>query len=220
MYKTHFLKNKNEINEEAKVCMQKSVEEVQKQIYSELALEECDILIATNPKKVMKEEMVQGFPGDQGSMYLMVDDKALEKQMKKDPKEVIKNVKEHLCGGLYLTARAKHLGIEADCGLLEEIVGEGLAEHYAAQKTGREPKEQYRALTKKDIQRLWKQIKKEVMNPKIDVEKWFRGDKEENIPPHAALPLGFAATEIYFKKTGKNSLNSITISAKEIADSI
>lgn len=227
MYKTHFLKGAIVPTETVKQHIEETVREVFEQVHKGLNLEECEILFTHNPKKIQEGELFGGFPCDSASCYVCFAGDALERETRDNPERVRKNLTEHLLNILYATARTKHINLETDCGLLEEIIGEGLAARFTVEMTASEPKPWHTQLSDTDIDRLWKEVRaecaeentrtgKDRMERHRNIEKWFRGNSEENIPPLTALALGFATVETYLNRTGKNSVETITVPAENI----
>ena len=142
----------------------------------------------------------------------------MNEKLKTEQKYVTDNLTEHLLGGLYSTARAGHIGLNADCGLLEEVVGEGLAGHFITEYTGNKPKSYYTQIPERDIAALWDRVRQECVVQDADIEKWYWGDEREGIPPLAALTVGYAAVNKYKQKTKATSIDMIAVFAENIAE--
>ena len=175
------------------------------------------MLISTNPKKMINNEMFFGSSYDETAIYLFADSNTIHKTLQNDKNTIIKNVTEHCYRSFYTTARTKHIGLDADCGLLEEIVNEGLAEIFVTEKMSTKPKNRFTQLSEKEIKRLWRKIKDEHNTTSLNVEKWFWGDKKENIPPFTACAVGYAIATAHLSPFKKKSHEVLTTPAKYIA---
>jgi len=221
MYKTHFLKNDaTTLNEEAQHIITQTVEETYRVVHEELNLKECEVLVAVNAKRVSNNEMFFGLSYDETAMYLFADADAIHSTLLKNKEKIAKNITEHCCRGLYTTARTQHIGLDAHCGLLEEVINEGLAEIFVTEKLSVQPKSHCTQFSKEEVKRLWEKIKNEhnATTPP-NIEKWFWGSEEESIPPLTACAIGYAIANAYLAPYKKKSCEALTVPAKHIAKS-
>ena len=217
MYNVHFLEGDANLNEEAQRTIEQSVESLFPQTSETLNLKECDILVSINTKKIPNNDMFLGLSYEESIMYLFADADTVHKNLtESNGAAVAKRVAENCCRGLYTTARTKHIGLEADCGLLEEVINEGLAEIFAAEIADADPN-RHATLTEREIQHLWNTIQHEAREMNPDIEKWFWGNKQENIPPHSACTVGYAIANAYLNTVHKKSFEVLTTPAKTIA---
>ena len=217
MYQVRFLKDDGRLHINAKEYIEQIVHQLHSGVHEDIGLPECEILFITNAGKILPGECFQESTGDEDSLYMFVDEGVNEK-LKTEQKYVTDNLTEHLLGGLYSTARAGHIGLSADCGLLEEVVGEGLAGHFITEYTGNKPKSYYTQIPERDIAALWDRVRQECVVQDADIEKWYWGDEREGIPPLAALTVGYAAVNKYKQKTKATSIDMIAVSAENIAE--
>ena len=219
MYRTHFLKNNTTtIKKDVQSIITQVIDQIYRRTHNDLGLPECEIIISTNPKKIRNGEMFSGSSYDETAIHLFADTDAIHKTVSNDKNRIIENITEHCYRSLYTTARTKHIGLDADCGLLEEVINEGLAEIFVTEKMDTEPKKRFTQLPKKEIERLWGKIKSEHnAMPYPDIEKWFWGNEKEKIPPFTACSVGYAIATAYLSPFKKKSYEALTTPAKQIA---
>lgn len=213
MYSTHFLQGENTLTNDAQQIIERSVLKVYDETHKELDFKECAVFVVVNSKKIPAGEMFLGFPYDQTAVYLFADD---IKTASHNRDHVDQNATEHLYRSLYATARASHMGLDADCGLLEEVVGEGLSEVFVTEKMSTAPKERYTLFSDADIKQLWGKMKCEFDAANPDVEKWFWGNVSEGVPPFTACSVGFAVAKAYLDAVKKRSVEVLTTPAKDM----
>ncbi len=219
MYEVRFLKSETAaLSNEAQDAVSQAVEQVYREVHRELNLPECEVLISVNQHKTRADESILGFPYDQNTVYLFVNAEKLHEKIAITDDAAVHAITEHLYRSIYATARAHHRGLDADCGLLEEVVNEGLSERFVVEKMILSTKRHLTQMADREIRRLWEKMKGECTESAQDIEKWFWGNKEENIPPSAAFIVGFAITNAYLKETQQKSTDALTISAKRIVD--
>ena len=219
MYETRFLKSETAaLSNEAQDIVSQAVEQVYQEVHRELNLPECEVLISVNQHKTRTNESVLGFPYDQSTVYLFVNADKLHKKMAIANDAATQTITEHLYRSVYATARTHHRGLDADCGLLEEVINEGLSERFVVEKMILSTKQRLTQTTDREIKRLWEKMKGECAESAQNIEKWFWGNEEEGIPPFAASIVGFAITNAYLKETQQKSTDALTISAKRIVD--
>ena len=218
MYRTHFLKSDSAaLNKEARHSIEQSVEEVYKKASKHLALEECEVFVTVNPKRVSNNELFLGFSYDDTAIYLFSDADTIHNALTTDKNIITKNATEHCYRSMYTTARTRHIGLEADCGLLEEVINEGLAEIFVTENMNTRPKNRFTQFSEEEIQRLWGKIQDEHNNANPNIEKWFRGSEKENILPFTACSVGYAIATAYLTPFKKKSYEALTVPAKDIA---
>ena len=217
MYETRFLKSETAaLSSETQDVVSQAVERVYQEVHRELNLPECEVLISVNQHKTRANEGVLGFPYDQNTVYLFVNADKLEEKIAIASDAAAHTITEHLYRSIYATARTHHRGLDADCGLLEEVINEGLSERFVVEKMILSTKQRLTQTTDQEIRRLWGKMKGECAESAQDIEKWFWGKEEESIPPSAASIVGFAITDAYLKETQQKSTDALTISAKRI----
>ena len=218
MYETHFLKNNTKtLEKKAQDIITQTIEQIYREVHNDLSLTECKVLISTNAKKMLKDEMFFGSSYDESAIYLFADAETIHRTLQNNESGIIKNITEHCYRSLYTTARTKHIGLEADCGLLEEVINEGLAEIFVTEKMSVKPKRRFTQLSEGEIRRLWEEIKNEHSAAFPNIEKWFWGNEKEKIPPFTACSVGYAIAVAYLAPFQKKSCEALTTPAKQIA---
>ncbi|MDE0243205.1 MAG: DUF2268 domain-containing putative Zn-dependent protease [Candidatus Kaiserbacteria bacterium] len=211
MYVVHVLQDSG-ISEKDRVYIESVVEGVYKAMQDVLSMEECAILFSANAHKVQPGEIFQSFLCDESSFYVFVNLDALSRAGKK---EITANLTEHLYNGLYATARVRCMNLDADCGLREEVIGEGLSAHFVCEMTRRKPKPYYTHLHEEEVQTFLQAMRHDAAKD-VSYEKWFRGSREEGIPSHTIHAVGFSLVDMYLKKTKLTSVRALETPATTI----
>lgn len=85
--------------------------------------------------------------------------------------------------------------------LLEALITEGLADHFANQITKREDLHLWdKVLTSGQVSKLLKKAKEEYFNKNYNHYEWFFGSKEKGIPRWTGYTLGYSLVAEYLKK--------------------
>ena len=211
MYTIHFLQDSG-IVESDRRHIESVAQKIHWDIRDSLGMEKCEIFFGSNRDKVLQGEVFQSFLCDADSFYVYVDNDALRAA---GQSECDANLIDHLYGGLYATARIRCMNLRSDCGLQEEAVGEGLSAHFVCEQLGRKPKPHHTQLSRERADDLLRAMRDESMRGG-SYEKWFRGSRDEGIPPLAAHALGFIAVGTYLEKRKKTSVRAIATPADEI----
>lgn len=211
MYAVHILQDSG-ISEKDQSQIESTVGEVHSAMQEVLSIEECDILFTSNAKKVQPGEIFQSFLCDASSFYVFVDVESLSRA---GNKEIATNLVEHLYNGLYATARIRCIHLDVDCGLKEEVIGEGLSAHFVCEMVGRRPRSHYTQLREEEVEAFLRAMQSDAI---LDApyEKWFRGSEEEGIPPYALHAVGFSLVDTYLKKTRQTSVHALETPAATI----
>ena len=216
MYTTHFLQGKGVLSKDVQHLVEQSVLKVYGEVYEDLKFEDCSVFVAVNPKKILNGEMFLGFSYDHDAIYLFADDAELNRKIFIDRDQIKLDAAEHLYRSLYATARARHMGLDADCGLIEEVISEGLSEKFVTEKMSVRPRGRYVQFSEAEIKRLWEKMKSEFDDVYPDVEKWFWGNDSEGVPPFTACSVGFAVVEAYLDGIKKGSVDALVTSARDM----
>ena len=218
MYNTNFLQDGGRLEKRVKQCIEETVEQTHYTMHQILHFDDCDLIFITNAKKVVSGEYFHESPCDPDQLYIFVSE-AVNEVVEKDPQRVKDNLTDHLHSGLYATARAAQIGLDADCGLLEEVISEGLAGHFMReQSSSGKVKPHFTSLKKQEVEELWKRIQDECLNEKNStIERWFQGSDTEHIPPRAGTIVGYAVVGDYLKKVGGDSKAALSTPAADIA---
>lgn len=219
MYMVHFLSGERPLGERVREVITHSSSAVYSLVSEEIDLTDCEIFAVSNTARVRDGDLFFGLSYDQSSVYLFVNDDAVHSAISsEDGRRVAESsVAKHLCRSLYGVARAKHIGLDADCGLLEEVVNEGLSEKFVVERLSVDPHERYTRLPDTEVKRLWERMcdDRDNYSPGA-VEKWFRGDAGEGVPPFAACSVGFAIATAYLDATKQTSVDALTTVARDV----
>lgn len=211
MYKVYFLQD-NTIDKGYCDHIEAVVQDVYQHIHKVLGVESCEIIVSSQRSSLFGGELFRSFLCDADSFYLYGNSEMIQSASRE---AITTNLKEHLYNGLYATARICRLGLAVDCGLREEVVGEGLSAHFVCEQLGKKPSTWYTHLEKEKIPAFLTTMRSEAPGNGL-YEKWFRGSEEEGIPPFTAHALGYHAVAAYLKKTRKASIHALGTPAKEI----
>ena len=94
--------------------------------------------------------------------------------------------------------------------LLEAMIFEGLADHFAIEATGRnKPSPWSYALTSEQKKIFLKKASEEWLKPSYDNDAWFFGSKPEIIPRWTGYTLGYDLVAAYLKANPGNSASKL-----------
>lgn len=184
--------------------------EAEKKITNVLPVKNVDIVIVDNPYQTIPEIGIGGHTHSPN--YIIV---SLDPDFPNFNNTLQKELFDTLAHELHHAARWQTIGYGEL--LLEAMVSEGLADHFAIEVTKR--KDMYpwdKALNEEQSNILAKKAKKEYANKNYDHNVWFFGSKEKGIPRWTAYTLGFQLVDNYLKNH-QNTKASIlySIEAKE-----
>lgn len=102
--------------------------------------------------------------------------------------------------------------------LLDDIIAEGLADHFDMEVNGCGPKPWSVSLTSDEI--VSYEVKAKPLfnhqNTESDYYKWVLGTEDDDIPKWAGYALGFKMVKNYLELTGKKSYELVGVSSEEI----
>ena len=217
MYTVHFLQGETSLDKGVCQIIEQTVARVCEDVRTDISLEACEVLVTVNPKKVFEGDMFLGLSYDDTAIYLFADAAAAHHAAPTDAGAVAAQVAEHCYRSLYTTARTRHIGLGPDCGLLEEVVNEGLSEIFVTERMSAEPKQRFVQFSDAEIKRLWGKMKGEFDDAVPSVEKWFWGSEEDAVPPLTACSVGYAIAAAYLASRKKKSSQALTTPARDIA---
>ena len=99
--------------------------------------------------------------------------------------------------------------VEGDT-LLEALIFEGLADHFAMEVTGRQKLLPWsRSLTHEQKEIFMKKAEQDWKKPTYDNDLWFFGSEPEKIPRWTGYTLGYCLVEDYLKKHPETSASKL-----------
>lgn len=217
MYTTHFLQGEHTLKDDVRRVVEHTISKVCRKVGKDLNIDNCEVFVAANAKKIPQGDMFLGFSYDQAGVYLFVRAEILEQKITSHRELIEQEISEHVYRSLYTTARARHMNLGADCGLLEEVVSEGLSETFVTEMMSSSPKKRYVQFSDEEISAFWKRMGAEFDSASPDIERWFLGSEHEGIPPFTACSIGFAVAGAYLTNERKGSTGALTTPAKDIA---
>ncbi len=172
----------------------KTFNEALKKIRGKIPLKDVDVIIIDNPEASIEEIGIGGLTLNLNCIIISVDPK--HKNLAKNYSRALLDSLTH---ELHHVVRWKTVGYGET--LLEAMISEGLADHFANEIIGtKEPHLWNNALNKKQIKDFLKKATKEFNNKKYDYYSWFFGSKEKQIPKWTAYSLGYYLVGEYIKK--------------------
>jgi len=172
----------------------KTFNETLKKTGRKIPLKDIDVVIIDNPEATIEEIGIGGVTLNLNCVIISVDS-----EHKNLAKNYSKALLDSLAHELHHIARWKTVGYGKT--LLEAMISEGLADHFANEIIGKkEPHLWDKALSKEQISIFLKRASKEFANKKYDYYAWFFGSKKKQIPKWTAYSLGYCLVEEYIKK--------------------
>ena len=97
--------------------------------------------------------------------------------------------------------------------LLDDIVAEGLADHFDIEINGQEPKPWSKALSEEELAAYQKKAQAYFyqQNTEDDYYRWVLGLADDDIPQWAGYALGFKLVGDYLSKTGKKASELVDV---------
>lgn len=190
--KFHVLKESGRLNPLLPI-IEKTCEEAENKITKLIQVRNVDIVILDNPFATIPEI---GVGGHTYSPHIVIV--SLDPLFSNLQSTLYIELFDTLAHELHHAARWQAIGYGEN--LLEAIVSEGLADHFAIEVTGRKDTRFWdKALTKKQAVSLIKKAETEYSNKNYNHDAWFFGSKDKTIPRWTAYTLGFQLVENYLK---------------------
>lgn len=101
--------------------------------------------------------------------------------------------------------------------LLDDVIGEGLADHFDIEINGQRPKPWSHALSDSELVSYREKAEPYFFerNTEDDYYKWVLGSEKDGIPHWAGYALGFQLVEDYLSKTGKKASELVSLESSE-----
>lgn len=159
-----------------------------------LPIKDVDIVFYDNPQGTIEEiSGIGGFTPNANQIFISLNPRHLN--FKHELREELFFTLAH---ELHHTVRWQK-PVEGDA-LLEALIFEGLADHFAMEVTGRRKPSLYSvALTPKQKKFFMKKASKEWNKPTYDHDAWFFGSKPKIIPRWTGYTLGYDLVDAYLK---------------------
>lgn len=100
--------------------------------------------------------------------------------------------------------------------LLDDIVGEGLADHFDMEITGSEPPQWAHALSDEQLEEMYTRAEPLFHTKGNGYSNWMFGSPEESIPQWTGYALGFKIVDDYIKHTGKKASELVDTPTAEL----
>ncbi len=171
------------------------VESVELSIKKLIPLGDIDIVFYYNPEATLKESGIGGYTPCKNVIFLPLDPK--NPNFKKGLKDKFSYTLAHEINH----AIRFRTPIPQDT-LLEDMISEGLADHFAMEITKRKnPPAWSTAITEKEKKEWFKKASRKWHSPNYDHNAWFYGSK--NIPRWTAYTLGYDLITKYLQENPK-----------------
>ena len=209
----YFLKDDGVLAASVKGVIEALTQKVYAEVATLLSLDDCNVVFVTNSARVQEGAYFQESSGDGDAAFVFVAE-AVNTAIEEDRAGVAQCLRDHLLGAFYLIARARHLALTSDCGLLEEVIDAGFAAHFVRAHGSKDV-----ALHEEDASsmlRLYRALQDACRTGDEDIEGWFFGSEEKQLPPRAGVLLGTYLVGLYLEKTGKDSLAGLRTRAREV----
>lgn len=167
-------------------------------VREKLDLPSVEVVVENNPDSIIPETGVGGFAPSASRLEIYIDpsferlDQSLDMELRST-----------LAHELHHCARWEACGYGET--LLEEMVSEGLADHFDIEVNGNAPKPWSVALSEAQLKLLKVRALEESAQGNHDHDAWFFGSEEQGIPRWAAYSLGFSLVGAYIDKTGRKA---------------
>ncbi len=200
---THILSNSNEIKqyeEELKLVAEATISSVEKL----LPIKDVDIVFYNNPEGTIDEiGGIGGFSPNENLIFISLNPRHID--FKKAIKEELSFTLSH---ELHHTIRWQKQ-VEGDT-LLEAMIFEGLADHFAIEATGRnKPSPWSYALTPEQKNIFLNKVSAEWKQPTYDNDLWFFGSKPDVIPRWTGYTLGYDLVAKYLQANPETSASKL-----------
>lgn len=167
--------------------------EGEKKITNVLPVKNVDVVVMDNPDYTIAETGIGGHTYSPN--YIVI---SLNPDFPNFKNALEKELMDTIAHELHHAARWQTIGYGET--LLEAMVSEGLADHFAIEITKRKDMHPWdEALNIEQCKQLIEKAKKEYNNNNYDHDVWFFGSKEKGIPKWTAYTLGFQLVNIYLK---------------------
>lgn len=176
-----------------------ALKETENRVPKNFPINNLDIAIFDSPETTIPELGIGGHTINQNYISISIDpEKASLKTI------FFEELIDTLAHEFHHVARWRTIGYGKT--LLEAMITEGLADHFANEVTGRkEPHLWNKALDKKQIGVFLNKAQKEFNDKKYSHREWFFGSKDKKIPKWTAYSLGYYLVEEYLKKHSSES---------------
>jgi hypothetical protein len=151
-----------------------------------------DIVFSDNPLRTIPHIGFGGHTETKNLVQIAVNPEFpdLEKSIKE-------NLPRTIAHELYHCLRNYSFATYKGRTLLDALINEGLADHFAIEVTGKPPEKWSQALTKEELPWLLERAKKQFSTAPYNHAAWFFGSEKENIPKWTGYALGFYVIHEY-----------------------
>lgn len=167
--------------------------EAKEKILNKIPINNLDIIIADDPYSAIPEIGIGGYTHSPNFVVI-----SLNPEFPSFKNTIEKELIDTLAHEFHHAARWRAIGYGET--LLEAMISEGLADHFAMEVTKKKYLQPWdKALSRKQIKSFMKKAKKEFHNKNYSHKEWFFGSKNRGIPKWTAYALGFYLINNYLK---------------------
>lgn len=178
-----------------------SIEKIQHKI----SLPAVDVIVADNASSAIPETGVGGYASTAHLVYINIDPQFKDLSIVLDAE-----IQSTLAHELHHCARMDSVGYGKI--LFEQIISEGLADHFDMEINGGDPKPWSVAIHGAELDGLLKKAESE-FDHECNHSDWFFGTNTKVIPRWAGYSLGYKIVGDYIQKTGKKASELVNAEA-------
>ena len=169
-----------------------------------LPIKDVDVVFYNNPGATIDEVGgIGGFTPNQHTIFISLNPRH------QNFKNALKNELAFILAHEFHHTLRWQKTVEGDT-LLEALIFEGLAEHFAIEVTGRQkPSPWAEALTDTEKKKLLEKASEEWLNPTYNNSLWFFGSNPKEIPRWAGYTLGFDLVAKYLQTHPETSASKL-----------
>ena len=198
------------ISNELKARIQSALEAVLSRAISAIDASDIEITIGSDPERAILETGVGGSTENPYKILVWIDPNHANVQ-----DNIVKEVQSTVVHELHHAMRNRLYPWPGT--LLDDIVGEGLADHFDIEINGQRQKPWSQALSGKELvaYRIMAEPHFHEQNTEEDYYKWVLGSEEDGIPRWAGYALGFQLVGDYLSRTGKKASELVSLESSE-----
>lgn len=169
--------------------------------------DDIEVTVENNPELIIPERGIGGFSPDSHKIYVYIDPTHLN--LVKNIKKLVKSTVTH---EFHHAIRNRRIPYRTDT-LLGALVTEGLADHFDLELNGGEPPIWSQALSKDEIDQMYKKAEPLFTSTNYNYNAWFFGSNE--IPRWTGYSLGYKIVADYLIKNNKKASELVYVPASE-----
>lgn len=205
----------SEVSEKLQVRVRSALEAVLPRAVAAIHASDIDIIIGSDSEQTIPETGVGGSTENPHKILVWIDPDHLNVQ-----DNIEREVQSTIVHELHHAMRNRIYPWPGT--LLDDIVGEGLADHFDIEINGQHPKPWSHALSDKELAVYREKAEPHFyeQNTEDDYYKWIVGSEEDGIPRWAGYAFGFQLVEGYLSRTGRKASELVQLKSQEFLTEI